>query len=54
MKKILIIIVSIILIGIGLSVINEKVNKNRCYELPLNDFYNTPSCHKYVEELEND
>lgn len=52
MKRNLIILILIILAGIGLSIVNEIVDKNRCYELPLNDFYNTPSCQKYVKEFE--
>jgi len=27
----------------------EKIDENRCYNLPLNDFYRDKSCLKYKE-----
>lgn len=30
--------------------ISNKINENRCYNLPLNEFYQDKSCLKYVEE----
>lgn len=55
MKKVVIalaiVITSIVLI-IVLSIALDKLNKERCYNLPLNDFYNDKSCLKYMEELD--
>lgn len=31
--------------------IKDKINQERCYNLPLNDFYKDESCLKYVEKL---
>lgn len=32
-------------------VIVDKINQERCYNLPLNDFYKDKSCLKYKERL---
>lgn len=32
-------------------VIADKINQERCYNLPLNDFYRDKSCLKYKERL---
>ncbi len=55
MKKVVIalaiVIISISLIVL-LSIILDKLNQERCYNLPLNTFYKDKSCLKYVEELD--
>lgn len=38
-----------ILIKIVIFVLS-KVEESICYNLPLNEFYNTPACLKYVEK----
>lgn len=52
MKKLVIalgiVIVSIALI-IVLSIVLDKLNQERCYNLPLNTFYEDKSCLKYRE-----
>lgn len=40
-----------ILIKIVIFILS-KVEESICYNLPLNEFYNTPTCLKYVENLD--
>lgn len=52
MKKvgIAMIIVAIILILMGIIIsidIPERINKERCFNLPLNEFFEDKSCEKY-------
>ncbi len=54
MRNILIITIigcSMIILGVVLQVL-DTINKYRCYELPLNEFYNDNSCLKYRIEIE--
>lgn len=55
MKKVVIalaiVITSIVLI-ISLTMVLDKLNEERCYNLPLNDFYNDKTCLKYTENLD--
>lgn len=46
-----IILISIIVALLLLTVIADKLNEKRCYNLPLNEFYKDNSCKKYVEKL---
>lgn len=54
MKKVVIvlaIVITSIALIIVLSIALDKLNKERCCNLPLNDFYNDKSCLKYKEDL---
>lgn len=58
-KKIIVVFLSTIAILLTLIVIKEvsivvaeKLNRNRCYNLPLNDFYNDKTCLQYKENLD--
>lgn len=53
MKKNIAIIITIILSLIVLIIVLDKVNEDRCYNLPLNEFYQDKSCLKYRERLKN-
>ena len=56
MRNIWIIIIigcSMIILGVVLQVL-DTMNRDRCYELPLNEFYNDNSCLKYFMELEEE
>lgn len=53
-KKVMIalsIIIILIVLIIVLCGILDKLNQERCYNLPLNDFYNDISCLRYKEDL---
>lgn len=42
----------IILLAIVIAFVAiDEVNKEKCYNLPLNDFYRDKSCLKYKERL---
>lgn len=43
--------ITMICIGIIIQCIDE-LNKRRCYNLPLNEFYEYKSCMKYTETWE--
>ena len=48
----MLITVGLMMIMIGLFIILlNKLNQERCYNLPLNDFYKNKSCLKYKERL---
>lgn len=50
MKRSIAIVITIIL-ALILLIVLDKINEDRCYNLPLNDFYKDKSCKKYVEKL---
>lgn len=33
----------------AITVVADKINQHRCYNLPLNEFYEDKSCLKYTE-----
>lgn len=43
-------LISITILIALFNVISNKINENRCYNFPLNEFYQDKSCLKYVEE----
>ena len=43
-------LISITILIALFNFISNKINENRCYNLPLNEFYKDKSCLKYVEE----
>lgn len=43
-------IISITILIALFNFISNKINENKCYNLPLNKFYQDESCLKYVEE----
>lgn len=43
-------IISITILIALFKFISNKINENRCYNLPLNEFYQDKSCLKYMEE----
>lgn len=43
-------LISITILIALFNFISNKINENRCYNLPLNKFYQDKSCLKYVEE----
>jgi len=53
MKRTTIIVITIILALMVLIIVLDKINEERCYNLPLNEFYNDNSCLKYRERLKN-
>lgn len=42
----------ILLLALAMIIGIDLINRSRCYNLPLNDFYNDKSCIKYVEDLD--
>lgn len=50
--KIFIIIVTSIALIILLLVALDKINEARCYNLPLNTFYEDQSCLRYKEKID--
>lgn len=48
-------LIGIVIVFIRLSLINkaiDKINEERCYNLPLNEFYEDKSCLKYTQTWE--
>lgn len=44
---------AMIIIGLSIMILSE-FNQERCYNLPLNEFYRDKSCLKYKERLLDD
>ena len=43
-------LISIMILITLFKFISNKINENKCYNLPLNEFCQDKSCLKYVEE----
>lgn len=54
-KKIIAVAIVVIFIALILllPIILDKLNQERCYNLPLNTFYEDESCLKYTEVLDD-
>lgn len=48
---IIITLILILLVAIITIVVVDNINKEKCYNMPLNDFYRDKSCLKYKERL---
>ena len=61
MDKISEVMLWILMIGITLliilgviSIAQEIVTKNKCYNLPITEFFKDSKCEKYVEDLKDE
>lgn len=58
MEKVLEVMLWILMVGTALliilgviSIAQEIVTKNKCYNLPITEFFKDSKCEKYVEDL---